>query len=216
MMRWFATLGLVIACGGGSVTRTGTGDLGITTHSELASEDGFSPTYSKADLEKALIADRGREATGERRVAELEAKDGAKDADDELRVARADLEVRRRFITSLELCQANGQTCPPRLDEPAWSFDVDTENAKPSLDAPLRFDLDDWRKLAAELYGRACSCRTLACVDGVGVAIDQLEERPMQEVKGDEVASTSVTRGRECLFRLRGKAIAKQMKSEIP
>ena len=70
---------------------------------------------------------------------------------------------------------------------------------------PLRFDLESWQKVAAELHGRACACRTIACVDSMGVAIDQLEPRPMPEVRGDEVASQSITRARECLFRLRGK-----------
>jgi hypothetical protein len=212
MMRRAAVLaGFLIACGGGSTPARTSGDLGITTHSALADDDGFTPAYSKADLERALIADRGREATNERRVAELEAKEPTKDADDELRVARADLEVRRRFIKALELCQTSGRNCPPRLDEPAWTFDVDTEGAKPPLDTPLRFDLEDWRKIAVELHGRACACRTLSCVDGVGVAIDQLEVRPIQDVQGDEAASASITRARECLFRLRGKAIAKHV-----
>ncbi|MDB4954594.1 MAG: hypothetical protein JWO36_2163 [Myxococcales bacterium] len=206
MRRWAVIAGCLIGCGGGSVATRPSADLGIADHSELAAEDGFTPTYAKADLERALIAERGREASGERRVAELEAKD----ADDELRVARADLEVDRRFIASLEACQASGRTCPPRLDDPAWTFDMDSEGAKPSVDSPLRFDLEDWRKLAAELHGRACACRTVACVDGVGVAIDQLELRPMQDVQGDETASTSITRARECLFRLRGKSIAKR------
>jgi hypothetical protein len=200
----------LVACGGSTSTRSAGDNLGIATHSELADDDGYKPTYGKADLEKALIAERGKEATAERRMAELEAKD----ADDELRVARGDLDVRRRFIVSLEACQSTGRTCPPRLDEPAWVFDVDTEGAKTPLDAALRFDLAAWQNIAAELHGRACACRTLACVDGVGVAIDQLEQRPMREERGDETASASITRARECLFRLRGKAIAKQPKPE--
>ena len=47
--------------------------------------------------------------------------------------------------------------------------------------------------------------RTLACVDSLGVAIDELEPRPMPEVQGDEAATASLTRARGCLFRLRGK-----------
>ena len=214
-----AFAGCLLACGGSTATHP-SADLGIATpHSQLADDDGYTPTYSKAELERALIAERGREATAERRVTELEAKDGydpkkSPTADDELRVAHDDLDVRRRFIGALELCQATGRTCPPRLDEAVWNFEVDTPGAKPSLDAPLRFDLEDWRKVSAELHGRACTCRTLACVDGVGVAIDQLELRPIRDVQGDETASASITRARECLFRLRGKAIAKQPKPD--
>src|SRR2546430_1412214 len=73
--------------------------------------------------------------------------------------------------------------------------------------AALRYDLGGWRALAAELHGRSCACRTLACVDGVGAAIDQLEQRTPLAVQGDETAALSVTRARECLFRLRGKAV---------
>ena len=178
---------------------------GDVTHSELAADDAFKPSYGKPELQRALIAERGAEATGEKRVAELEAKTD----DDALRDAVADLAVRRRFIASLETCEAAGRDCPPRLDDPPWKFDVDAAGAKPPLDAPLRFDLDDWRKVADELHGRACACRTLTCVDSVGVAIDQLEPRPMQEVQGDDAASASITRAREGLSRRRGKSIAK-------
>jgi hypothetical protein len=38
------------------------------------------------------------------------------------------------------------------------------------------------------------------------VAIARLEARPMPDVRGDETASQSITRARECLTRLRGKA----------
>jgi hypothetical protein len=37
-------------------------------------------------------------------------------------------------------------------------------------------------------------------------AIDTLETRPMQDVRGDETASQSLTRARECLTRLAGRA----------
>ncbi|CAN5295315.1 hypothetical protein BH11MYX1_BH11MYX1_48920 [soil metagenome] len=166
---------------------------------ELADADDTKPTYGNAELEKALIAERGAEATNERRVAEAEAKDDS----DAAMTATADLAVRRRFIANLEACQATGHRCPPRLDEPAWT-----------LDAPLRFDLADWQKLATELHGHACACRTIACVDAMDVMINQLEQRPMQEVAADEPATLEITRARECLFRLRGKSIAKVTRPE--
>jgi hypothetical protein len=170
----------------------------------LADEDDIKPAYGKDALEKALIAERGAEARDERRVAELDQK-----GDDGLLAAQADLAVRRRFIASLELCQSTGHRCPPRLDDPPWKFDYASDAAKPPLDTPLRFDLDDWQKIAAELHGRACACRTLACIESLDVAIDELEPRPMQDVRADEVATASLTRARECLFRLRGKTVAK-------
>jgi hypothetical protein len=170
-------------------------------------EDRYVPPYGKAELGKALIGERGAEATAERVVAELEAKvERDPTADDQLRIATADLGVRRQFIASLEACEASGRWCPPRLDDPPWKLELDPPG-NPPLDTPLRFDLESWRKIAAELHGRACACRTLACIDGIGVAIDVLEPRPMPEVQGDEVASQSITRARECLFRLRGKQV---------
>ena len=75
------------------------------------------------------------------------------------------------------------------------------------LRSRLRFDLDSWRKLATELHGRACACRTIACVDSIDVAINELELRPMPVVQGDEMATESITRARQCLFRLRGKEL---------
>jgi hypothetical protein len=177
-------------------------------HSALADEDHDKPSYGAPELQRALIADRGAEATGERMVAELEARASSPAVDDQLRVAVADLAVRRRFIATLEACEATGRWCPPRLDEPAWAFDPDPDApVSPPMTAALRFDLHGWRDLAVELHGRACACRTLACVDSVGVAIDQLEARPVPDVQGDEAASRSITRARECLFRLRGKAV---------
>ena len=179
-------------------------------HSTLAEEDLYKPSYGKPELSRALISERGAEATGERVVAELEARAASAAApavDDQLRVALADLAVRRRFIATLEACQAAGRLCPPRLDDPAWSFDPDPDRSgDPPMTSVLRFDVESWRGLAAELFGRACACRTIACVDSVGVAIDLLEKRPMPHVLSDETASVSVTRARECLFRLRGKA----------
>lgn len=197
-----------LGCGGGAGSRGpggpgGPGASDIPQGGQLADEELFRPTYGKAELQRALIAERAAEATAERTVADLEAGSGS---DDRLRVALADLAVRRRFIASLEACEASGRACPPRLDDPAWAFDPDPDRpTDPKLDTPLRFDLESWRKVAAELHGRACACRTIACVDSVGVAIDQLELRPMREVQGDEVASQAITWARECLFRLRGK-----------
>ena len=176
------------------------------TRSEFAEEDHVTPTYGKAELQRALIAERAREASGEKLVAELEAKEGDVAADDRLRVALADLAVRRRFIASLERCEAETRHCPPRLDDPPWNFDPDPDRVgPPPITAPLRFDVESWRVVASELHGRACACRTISCIESLGVAIDELELRPMPEVQGDEAATISVTRARECLFRLRGK-----------
>lgn len=183
------------------------------THSTLADDDTFQPSYGRAELSRALIAERGAEASLERRVADLEARldatppAGSPVLDDQLRVALADLGVRRRFIATLEVCESTARWCPPRLDDPPWAYDPDPDApADPPLSAALRFDLDGWRTIASELHGRACACRTLACVDSVGVAIDELERRPMPRVQGDEDAALDVTRARECLFRLRGRA----------
>jgi hypothetical protein len=184
---------------------------GDVQHSTLADEDAYKPSYGRPELQRALISERGIEASLERRLGELEARRdaGAVDPalDDQLRVALADLGVRRRFIATLEACEAAGRWCPPRLDDPPWAYDPDPDRpTEPPLGAPLRFDLDSWRTVAAELYGRACACRTLGCVDSVGVAIDELEPRPMPMVQRDDQATIDLTRARECLFRLRGKA----------
>ena len=187
----------------GPATQTQPVEPSIEAHGQLADEVLYRPTYGKAELQRALITERGAEARGEATIAELEAKEGF---DDRLRLAQDDLAVRRRFIASLEACEASGRFCPPRLDDPPWAFDPDPDvQQPPKLDTPLRFDLASWQKVSAELHGRACACRTIACVDSMGVAIDQLEARPMPEVQGDEVASQSITRARECLYRLRGK-----------
>jgi hypothetical protein len=182
----------------------------------FATDDAFVPAYGKAELQKALIAERGAEATADRVVGELEAKVTDGPTNDRWRIARADLEVRRRFIRSLETCESSQRDCPPRLDDPTWSYDPDPDVVvAPKVDADLRFDLASWQKLAAEMFGRACACRTIACVDSVGVAIDQLEARPMPAVQGDETASVSITRARECLFRLRGKALTRALPSAV-
>ncbi|HEY3805664.1 MAG TPA: hypothetical protein VGL61_23820 [Kofleriaceae bacterium] len=175
----------------------------LATNATLATDDDEPrPNYTKAALEQALISERGAEATDEQRLAAATGSD-----QDDVELA-ANLGVRRRFIASLESCQASWHHCPPRLDDPHWTWDPNAAGAdpnKPPLDSPLRFDLDDWRKVADELHGRACACRTLACIDSLDVTIDQLEARPMADVGGDEVASASITAARECLFRLRGK-----------
>lgn len=170
-------------------------------HAQLAEDDDVRPTYGTAALEKALIAERGAEATNERRVTDAETKGD----DDALRIATADLAVRRRFITALETCQHNSHLCPPRLDDPP-----------PGLDTPMRFDLADWQKMTAELHGRACACRTLACIDTLDDSLNELETHPIDDVRSDEQATLELTRARECLFRLRGKAIAKPVDPGTP
>ena len=194
---------LLIACGPAPAQgpQAGGGELGLASHTALAEDEVDKPGYGKPELEKALIAERGVEATAEKQAGELEAKGD----DDARRLARADLAVRRRFIATLETCDQIGRLCPPRLDDPPWTYDVEG-TADPKLEAPLQFGRDEWQKVAAELHGRACACRTLACVDGVEVAIARLEVKPAADVRGDETASASITRARECLWRLRGKA----------
>ncbi len=195
------------ACGGGGPVRIP--DQPIGTSAKLADDDQFVPTYGKPELQRALISERGAEAIGEREVRDFEAlvaSGSTMAGSDRLRVALADLAVRRRFISTLESCESQGQWCPPRLDDPPWMFDPDPDaGGAPPLDAPLRFDVESWRIVAAELHGRACACRTLGCIDSMNVAIEMLEKRPMPKVQGDDAAILSVTRARECLFRLRGK-----------
>jgi len=196
----------VIGCTGGSAARLPPAAPADLPHSALAEDDRYRPSYGKAELSRALVSERGAEAAAERQVSELEARPADPATDDQLRVALADLAVRRRFRVTLEACEAAGAWCPPRLDDPAWTFDPDGDRpGEPPVTATLRFDLESWRTLAAELHGRACACRTQACVDSVGAAIDQLELRPMPAVREDDAAAASVTRARECLFRLRGK-----------
>jgi hypothetical protein len=200
-MRVLPLVLALAACKTGGTPSTGSGVSDITYHSALAEEDGEPPPgYGHAELQKALIAERAAEAAAEQNVEALEAGGDP----DPLNAARADLAVRRRFIATLEVCEQTGRYCPPRLDDPAWSFDMESE-ADPKLETALRFDLDSWQKVAAELHGRACACRTLACVDSMNVAIDKLEKRPMPEVQADEAASIEIMRARDCLFRLRGK-----------
>lgn len=195
LMKLLVVLAVMAAChgSGGTPAPHRSGDTGIVTHEGLAAADDYQPSYGKTELENALIAERAAEATAENQAA---------DGDD---TEAADLAVRRRFIASLESCQASGHNCPPRLDDPAWTYDPSSD-ADPTLDTPLRFDLEDWQKVAAELHGRACACRTKACVESMDAAIDKLEMRPMQDVRGDETASQSLTRARECLTRLAGRA----------
>jgi hypothetical protein len=209
-MRPCWVLATFLGCGGAAPAASGGAPSASTTPwpGELAEEDRYVPSYGKPELARALQRERGAEATAERLVGELEARpERDLAADDRLRVATADLAVRRRFIASLEACEASGRWCPPRLDDPTWSYDPDPDHPiAPPVDRDLRFELAPWRALADELFGRACACRTLACVDSVNVAIDQLEVRPAREVQGDELASQAITRARECLLRLRGRA----------
>jgi hypothetical protein len=196
-----ALLLALCACKTGSAPAPSSAGDEITYHGpgNLAEDDAFKPTYDKSDLKTALTTERAAYATTEQRTKEL-----ADSGDyDQLRVAQADLAVRARFITSLEVCESTGRVCPPRLDEPAWSYDPAGET-DPKLDAHLRFDVASWQKVADELYGRACACRTIACIDSMFVAIERLETRPMPEVQADEAATVSITRARDCLYRLRG------------
>jgi len=188
----------VVACRHGSTPKSE--DTVTITHAGSFGEDDEKPPYDKAELTRALGAERAAVAAAQKHIDEsLDAGDP-----DAVFAAQRDLAVRQRFVAALEACEANGRVCPPRLDDPAWSFDIE-KDTDPKLDATLRFDVESWRKVAAELHGRACACRTFACVESVGVAIDRLETRPMADVQGDDAATLSIVRARDCLYRLRGK-----------
>jgi hypothetical protein len=199
---------LLGACGGAPARPTGPGTVDDTSSGggELAGEDLYAPSYGKPELEQALASERSAVTAAEAALAKLADSGGT---DDEVRVATADLAVRRRYVAALEACRDAGRSCPPRLDEPSWAYDPDPDTpgaTAPPIDAPLAFDLAGWRAITSELFGRACACRTIACVDSMTVAIDVLEARPAPDVDGDEAAAQSVTRARACLFRLRGRA----------
>lgn len=216
-LTWAAALLMVAGgCGGGDATRPPAASPAPPRDPEpstLADEDRVQPPYGKPELQKALSGERVLEVTAERQVSELEdllARQPDPAIADQLYLARADLAVRRRFVATLAACDADGRWCPPRLDDPPWAYALDADpSTEPPVTTALRFDLDSWRALAGELHGRACACRTLGCVDSVGVAIDRLELRPMPQVRGDETASVSITHARECLFRLRGKSLTR-------
>jgi len=199
-------IALTVACGGSGTFRPPPpADRDDHDAAEFAGEDDFTPSYDTAALDRALIDERGVEAKAERAIAEFEAGGQSVAGSDQMRVLVADLAVRRRFIAALEVCRSGRHLCPPRLDDPPFPYDYDATGALPPLDAPLRFDRESWRAITVELHGRACACRTVFCLDAVGETIDQLEPKPMLDVQGDEVASESLTRARQCLFRLRGK-----------
>jgi hypothetical protein len=199
---------LVACTGPGTYRPPTTVDNGDTSHSTFTPDDLYKPAYNRADLDKALASEHAKETSLAQQVASAEAG-----SDDSLRVVLGDLAVRRRFIASLEACEANGRDCPPRLDEPAWSFAPDSD-AKPPLDATLRFDLQDWIKISTELHARACACRTVACLDSFDALIAQLETQPTLDVQRDETAAQSIVWARECLFRLRGKKSGAQRPAE--
>ena len=169
-------------------------------HAQLAeAEPPLLPPYRNDELARAIASEQ---AELDRAAQAIATREDDPAPDDALPGALADLAVRRRFEAALETCRDTGQRCPPRLDDPAWSYDVDGL-ADPPIQAALRYDRDDWRKIAAELHGRACACRTRTCVDSVEVAIAVLEQRPMPEVTSDDEAASSIVAARECLSYLR-------------
>jgi len=190
---------VLAACSGGGKSQYAGTDT-TTVHTSWAADEESPPPYDKAAIGKALSTERAAEMKLEREVSEHEAAGNY----DKLGLAIQDLRVRRRFIATLELCEAQDRLCPPRLDEPAWPYAVDSDE-DPKLDAPLRFDQGSWQKVAAELHGRACACRTINCIDSMNATIDRLEKRPTDEVQADETSIVEITRARECLFRLRGR-----------
>jgi hypothetical protein len=198
---------LLTACGHGAAPQPEVAPAGPA--SELAPDDEPPPSYGSAEIRSALTYERGVEAALLRQLEELDAADDSIVTPPRRGEVVADLAVRRRAIAILERCDANGRMCPPRLDAPAWEHAVDAEN-DPTLDVPLRFDLEGWRKVASELHWRACGCRTSQCIESIEVTIARLETRPMADIQQDDAALTSVVRARECLMRLAGKrALAK-------
>src|SRR4051812_31126764 len=101
-MRSTVLVATLAACTHGSTASrggTGPGDE-IEMHSTFVADDEPAPTYEAAAVQKALIAERAAEAHGERELGDAEASGDT----DRLLTARADLAVRRRFISMLEVC----------------------------------------------------------------------------------------------------------------
>jgi hypothetical protein len=213
-MRALALVAMAIACGGQTGMSGGTStppaagasettsDPNLATHEGfLADDDGAQPHYTRADLDRTLAAEHAALDAADAQLATLAADPRP---DDTQATLLADRAVRARFVTALEACRDGGRSCPPKLDDRPFSYDL--AGAKdPKLDVPLRFDLEDWRLVTAELHERACACRTLTCVDAVDAATNALESRPMPQVTADDAAIASLTRARACLMRLRGR-----------
>src|ERR1700733_14361185 len=143
-MRLLAIAAVAAACGGPQRAEIPGRDdsANLTTGATLAPQDDDEPrpSYTKDQLERARTAGGGPEAPDEQRVPA---------SPDDAALA-ADLAVRRHFIESLESCQAANHQCPPRLDDPKWTWDP-TSSAidpdKPPISSPLRFDLDSRPKI---------------------------------------------------------------------
>lgn len=161
-----------------------------------------APSYGRAELERAIGEERRAQADGKAAIEALQTQRGKSL---ELATALADQGVRERYLEALETCRDHRMWCPPKLGL-SWTFHDDAADVPVSLEAELRFDLQSWRKLAAELWARGCDCRTMRCVDAMTHTVDVLESRPLADVQGDHEASTAVTGARTCLWRLRGKA----------
>src|SRR5690606_29524568 len=108
-MKRLALLLAITACKTGSTPHAAGDEIVAPAPETLAEIDAYRPDYGADALERALTAERGAEASAEVRLRDLEARGDY----DKLRTAIADLAVRRRFIASLEACQATGQVCPP-------------------------------------------------------------------------------------------------------
>jgi hypothetical protein len=207
-MRALALVAMLSACGGptsvstaGATEPGGAGagsdqpvsDPNLATHETFLTEDDIAPSgYGRPDLDRAIAAEHAALDTADTALATL--------AND----PKPDRGVRQRFVATLESCRDSNRRCPPRLDDRPFAYDPASDK-DPKLDTPLRFDLEDWRNVTAELHERACACRTLACVDAVDAAMNALEARPMPQVTADDAAITSLTRARACAMRLRGR-----------
>jgi hypothetical protein len=213
-MRALALVLVAAACGGGASvsspgtlggtggSTTSTSDHNISTHEAFpADDDALAPSYWRAELDSAIAAEH---AALDAAVQQLAGLDADARPDDALRIALADRDVRQRFLAALETCRADKHRCPPRLDDRPFRYELDG-GKDPKLDTKLRFDLEDWRAVTAELHERACACRTVACIDAVDAATNTLEARPMPQVLADDTATESLTRARTCLMRLRGR-----------
>ena len=195
-MRWLALLLAIVGCKTGSAPpgaryRRRDPRMALRTPTTTCT----SRAMTRRSSQRALIGGARRRGGGRAAVcATLEDKGDY----DQLRIAGADLAVRRRFIASLAACNATGQVCPPRLDDPPWTFDRRSRCRSEARHAAALRRRRAGRRSSAELHGRACACRTIACVDSMFVAIDRLEKRPMPEVQDEDIARTSIVRARDC------------------
>lgn len=120
----------------------------------------------------------------------------ALDEGDEATLAK-DRTALASFLADLERCAADGELCPPRVEEPTIPKEYDAATCE--IGGSMTATVSEWEDAAPTLAASACGCRTRACAEWILAELRRWSDS-LDDGQRDGAAEHE-TLARECVHR---------------